>query len=85
VVQRVAKTSLTHWLSKRIGITTSILAFSGAALADLAVDPQYASGSGKYFQAQDGTLSETRSSQTSYDEQRALALWDDSKRLVGLG
>jgi hypothetical protein len=25
-----------------------------------------------------------RSSETSYDEQRALALWDDSKRLVGL-
>jgi NAD(P)-dependent dehydrogenase (short-subunit alcohol dehydrogenase family) len=85
VVQRVAKTSLMHWMSKRIGITTSTLAFSGAALADLAVDPQYASGSGKYFQAQQDALSETRSSQTSYDEQRALALWDDSKRLVGLG
>jgi hypothetical protein len=70
--------------SKRIGITTSTLAFSGAALAELAVDPQYASGSGKYFQAQEGELSETRSSQTSYDEQRALALWSDSTRLVGL-
>ncbi len=84
VVQRVAKTSLMHWVSKRIGITTSTLAFSGAALAELAVDPQFASGSGKYFQAQEGQLSETRSSQTSYDEQRALALWNDSKRLVGL-
>jgi NAD(P)-dependent dehydrogenase (short-subunit alcohol dehydrogenase family) len=84
-VQRVAKTSLMHWMSKRIGITTSTLAFSGAALAELAVDPQYASESGSYFQAQDGALSKVRSSKTSYDEQRALALWDDSKRLVGLG
>ncbi|WP_428339615.1 hypothetical protein [Mycobacterium sp.] len=72
-------------MSRRIGITTSTLAFSGAALADIAVDPQYASGSGKYFQAQDGTLSDVRSSMASYDEQRALALWNDSKRLVGLG
>jgi NAD(P)-dependent dehydrogenase (short-subunit alcohol dehydrogenase family) len=84
VVQYVAKTSLMHWVSKHIGITTSTLAFSGAALAELAVDPQYASGSGKYFQAREGELSATRSSQTSYDEQRALALWNDSKRLVGL-
>jgi hypothetical protein len=84
VVQYVAKTSLMYWVSKRVGITTSTLAFSGAALAELAVDAQYASGSGKYFQAQEGRLSETRSSQTSYDEQRALALWNDSKRLVGL-
>jgi hypothetical protein len=50
----------------------------------LAVDPQYASESGTYFQAQEGKLSKVRSSQTSYDAQRALALWDDSKRLVGL-
>jgi NAD(P)-dependent dehydrogenase (short-subunit alcohol dehydrogenase family) len=84
VVQYVAKTPLMHWMSKRVGITTSTLAFSGAALAELAVDPQYASESGTYFQAQDGQLSKVRSSKTSYDEQRALALWDDSKRLVGL-
>ncbi len=84
VVQYLAKTSLMYWVSKRIGITTSTLAFSGAALADLSVGAQYASASGKYFQAQEGKLSETRSSQTSYDEQRALALWNDSKRLVGL-
>ena len=85
VVQYVAKSSLMEWVSRRVGITTSTLAFSGAALAELAVDPQYASGSGKYFQAQDGELSEVRSSTMSYDEQRALALWNDSKRLVGLG
>ena len=85
VVQYVAKSSLMDWVSRRVGITTSTLAFSGAALAELAVDPQYASESGTYFQAQDGQLSEVRSSKTSYDEQRALALWNDSKRLVGLG
>jgi NAD(P)-dependent dehydrogenase (short-subunit alcohol dehydrogenase family) len=85
VVQYVAKTSLMQWMSKRIGITTSTLAFSGAALAELAVDPQYASESGTYFQAQNGQLSKVRSSKTSYDEQRALTLWNDSKRLVGLG
>jgi NAD(P)-dependent dehydrogenase (short-subunit alcohol dehydrogenase family) len=84
VVQYVAKTSLMHWMSKRIGITTSTLAFSGAALAELAVDPQYASESGTYFQARDGQLSKVRSSTASYDEQRTLALWNDSKRLVGL-
>jgi NAD(P)-dependent dehydrogenase (short-subunit alcohol dehydrogenase family) len=84
VVQYVAKTSLMYWVSKRIGITTSTLAFSGAALAELAVDPQYASESGTYFQAQEGQLSKVQSSHTSYDEQRALALWDDSKRLVRL-
>lgn len=84
VVQYVAKSSLMDWVSRRVGITTSTLAFSGAALADLAVDPRYASGSGKYFQAQDGKLSEVRSSTASYDEQRALALWNDSERLVGI-
>jgi NAD(P)-dependent dehydrogenase (short-subunit alcohol dehydrogenase family) len=82
VVQAIAKSSLMEWVSRRVGITTSTLAFSGAALADLAVDPRYASGSGKYFQAQDGKLSEVRSSTVSYDEQRALALWNDSKRLT---
>jgi NAD(P)-dependent dehydrogenase (short-subunit alcohol dehydrogenase family) len=83
-VQWVAKTSLMYWVSKGIGITTSTLAFSGAALAELAVDPRHASESGTYFQAQDGQLSKVRSSKTSYDEQRALALWDESKCLVGL-
>ncbi|OBB96471.1 hypothetical protein A5782_04855 [Mycobacterium sp. 852002-40037_SCH5390672] len=84
VVQWLAKTSLMNWVSKRLGGTTSTLAFSGAALADLAVDPQHAGGSGGYFQAKEGKLSKVRSSKVSYDEQRALALWNDSKRLVGL-
>jgi len=83
-VQWLWKTSLMHRVSKRIGITTSTLAFSGASLADLAVDPRYRTESGAYFQAQEGKLSKVRSSKVSYDEQRALALWNDSKRLVGL-
>jgi NAD(P)-dependent dehydrogenase (short-subunit alcohol dehydrogenase family) len=83
-VQYVAKSSLMYWVSKRAGITTSTLAFSGAALADLAVDAQYASASGAYFQAQEGKLSNVPSSKASYDEAASLALWNDSARLVGL-
>jgi NAD(P)-dependent dehydrogenase (short-subunit alcohol dehydrogenase family) len=83
-VQWLATSSLMKWVSKRIGVTTSTVAFSGAALADLAVNKQYATGSGEYFQAQQGKLSRVRSSKASYDEQRALTLWNDSKRLVGL-
>ena len=83
-VQWLAKSSLMRWTSKRVGVTTSTAAFSGAALADIAVNKQYATGSGEYFQAREGTLSRTPSSTASYDEQRALALWNDTKRLVGL-
>jgi NAD(P)-dependent dehydrogenase (short-subunit alcohol dehydrogenase family) len=83
-VQWLATTSLFHWVSKRIGTTTSTVAFSGAALADLAIETLYAAGSGGYFQAREGTLSKVRSSTVSYDEQRAMTLWNDSRRLVGL-
>jgi NAD(P)-dependent dehydrogenase (short-subunit alcohol dehydrogenase family) len=85
VVQYVAKSSLMEWVSRRVGITTSTLAFSGAALADIAVDAEYASASGAYFQAHDGKLTSAQSSKMSYDEQRALTLWNDSERLVGIG
>ncbi|WP_157171864.1 SDR family NAD(P)-dependent oxidoreductase [Nocardia higoensis] len=83
-VQWLSKTALTQWLSKHVGITTSTLEFSGAALADLAVDARYGTESGAYFQAREGKLSKVRSSEASYDEQRALTLWNDSKRLAGL-
>lgn len=83
-VRWLANTSLFNWLSKRIGVTTSTLPFSGAALADLAVNDQYATGSGAYFQAKEGELSMVQSSKVSYDQQRAMSLWNDSKRLVGL-
>jgi len=83
-VQRLATSSLMKSISTCIGVTTSTVAFSGAALADLAVGKQYATVSGKYFQAQEGKLLQRQSSKVSYDEERALALWNDSKRLVGL-
>ena len=81
-VQWLSNTRAMGWISKRMGVKTSTAEFSGASLADIAVDAHYVTGS--YFQANDGKLSKTKSSKTSYDERRALALWNDSKRLVGL-
>jgi NAD(P)-dependent dehydrogenase (short-subunit alcohol dehydrogenase family) len=83
-VQVIAKTRLMKWVGKRIGVTQGTISFSGASLAQIAADPKYANGSGKYFQSNDGALSETRSSKMSYDEHRALKLWEDSKTLVRL-
>ena len=83
-VQVLAKTRLMKWIMKRAGVTQSTVGFSGASLAQMAVDPAYANASGKYFQSQDGALREKRSSKLSYDEPRALKLWNDSKMLVRL-
>ncbi len=83
-VQVLAKTRFMKWVMKRAGVTQSTVSFSGASLAKLAADPAYANGSGKYFQSQDGALHERRSSKLSYDEARALKLWNDSKTLVRL-
>ncbi len=83
-VQWLAKTSLMKGLMKRIGVTQGSVGFSGASLAQIAVDPLYANTSGKYLQSNDGALNETRSSKMSYDEQRAAKLWNDSKTLVRL-
>lgn len=83
-VQWLSTSSLMKFVSKRLGVTTSTVAFSGGALADLAVNNLYAAASGQYFQAKEGRLSSVRSSKASYDEQRALTLWNDSMRLVGL-
>ncbi len=63
--------------------TMGSLAFSGASLARLAADPAYADASGKYFQSNDGKLSETRSSILSYDEARAASLWNQMRRWPG--
>lgn len=83
-VQVLAKTSLMKWIMKRMGVTQGSVSFSGASLAELAADSVYSNGSGKYFQSNAGVLSATRSSTLSYDEQRALKLWNDSKTLVRL-
>jgi NAD(P)-dependent dehydrogenase (short-subunit alcohol dehydrogenase family) len=56
---------------------------SGAALARLVVDPDLASVSGKYFPSHT-RWQETRSSDASYDQERARALWDDSIRRAQL-
>ncbi len=73
-----------NWVSRRIGVTVSDVAFSGASLAALATGPQHADASGRYFQAREGHLSTVRSAKLSYDEPRAAKLWDDSRRLVHL-
>jgi NAD(P)-dependent dehydrogenase (short-subunit alcohol dehydrogenase family) len=53
---------------------------SGRALARLVLDPALDSVSGRYFEG----LKEIRSSEESYDEAKAAALWDQSAELVGL-
>ncbi len=83
-VQWLAPTPFMRWVMKRMGITQGSIGFSGASLARLAADPAYTNGSGKYFQSNHGVLSERRSSKLSYDEQRALKLWNDCKMLVRL-
>ncbi|MBY8857431.1 SDR family NAD(P)-dependent oxidoreductase [Nocardia sp. CA2R105] len=83
-VRWIAGSAAMKWVSKRIGVTTSDMGFSGASLAAIATDADYAGASGKYFQANDGTLSAVRSARMSYDESRARKLWDDSKQLVHL-
>ncbi len=72
------------WFSKRIGVTTSDVEFSGASLAGLAIDSAYADASGRYYQANDGTFSAVKSANVSYDEVRAAKLWNDSRQLVQL-
>ncbi|WP_339880031.1 SDR family NAD(P)-dependent oxidoreductase [uncultured Algoriphagus sp.] len=78
----LAGTSLIQWVIKRNGITTSTADFSGESLARLAIEPAYATGSGKYFQCNVGKLSERRSSKLSYDENRAARLWKDTQELI---
>ena len=82
--QWLARTRSIKWITKRVGVTQGSISFSGACLAKVASDTAYENGSGKYFQSNDGALSETRSSKLTYDEQRALKLWNDSITLVGL-
>jgi hypothetical protein len=84
LVQWLANSAFMHWVMKRSGVTIGDVVFSGASLAMVAVDPNYANGSGKYFQTNNGKLIKRRSSKLSYDEQRALKLWNDTKTLIHL-
>ena len=81
-VQWLARSRLIKKIMKRVGVTQGSITFSGAALAKVAADPSYSNASGRYYQCNDGQLSETRSSKLSYDEQRAIKLWNDSLTLV---
>jgi NAD(P)-dependent dehydrogenase (short-subunit alcohol dehydrogenase family) len=83
-MQWLAKSLFMKWISIRVGVTQGSLGFSGASLARVASDPAYMKGSGKYFQSNNGVLTDRCSSRLSYDEQRAVKLWNDSKRLVRL-
>jgi NAD(P)-dependent dehydrogenase (short-subunit alcohol dehydrogenase family) len=84
VVQRLLRTALVKGLLQRLGVTMGSLNFSGDALAKVVTDPRFADGSGKYFQSNNGTLIEARSSKASYDEAKAVKLWTDSEQLVHL-
>jgi light-dependent protochlorophyllide reductase len=63
------------------GINTADKA--GAALAAVVLDPALARVSGKYFPSHT-RWREARSSDESYDEERARTLWEESSRLTGL-
>ncbi|WP_259663993.1 SDR family NAD(P)-dependent oxidoreductase [Rhizobium bangladeshense] len=80
----IAGTSFARRLMKLAGITLGSLEVSGASLAKLATDTAYAQGSGRYFQVNDGSFGERRSATISYDEARAIKLWNASKQLVSL-
>lgn len=70
------------FLLRKLGVTMGQMPLSGEALAMLAVDPTFADASGKYFQSKSGNLVESRSSTVSYDQSKAVSLWQDSGRLV---
>ncbi|WMT88731.1 SDR family NAD(P)-dependent oxidoreductase [Pelagibacterium sp. 26DY04] len=83
-IQSLTRSAPVKWFLTRIGITAGSLEFSGNALADVAIGPEYADDSGKYLQSNNKRLQATRSSRMSYDERRAAKLWEESKRLVKL-
>ena len=57
---------------------------AGGALARLVTDPALAGVTGKYFPSH-ARWQAAASSDASYDEGRARALWDTSVKLSGLG
>jgi len=81
---RLLRTRMMKWLLKKLGVTMGSLSFSGDALAQIAIDPEFADATGQYLQSNNGSLIKVRSSKISYDEQKAVKLWKDSETLVGL-
>jgi NAD(P)-dependent dehydrogenase (short-subunit alcohol dehydrogenase family) len=84
LVRWLSRTSVVKGILKMLGVTVGSVSFSGAGLAKMVMDPAFAGGSGKYFQSNNGTLREARSSKVSYDKDRAKKLWSDSAQLVHL-
>ena len=85
---------LARWIWDRVGpgfgrlasrFVTSIntAPHSGEALARVVVDPALERTSGKYFPSHSRFL-EAKSSDASYDEERARGLWEASVRFAGL-
>lgn len=81
---QLLRTKLIKWLLQKLGVTMGSLAFSGDALARLAIDPAFTDARGQYLQSKNGLLLTSRSSNASYDEQKASKLWKDSAMLVKL-
>ena len=66
---------------RRLGVPFSTPEASGRALARLVTDPSLEGISGRYFEVG----GEARSSEESYDREKAAELWETSAELVGLG
>ncbi|MDP9478441.1 MAG: SDR family NAD(P)-dependent oxidoreductase [Actinomycetota bacterium] len=66
---------------RRLGVPFSTAETSGRALARLVTDPSLEGVSGRYFEIDE----EARSSEESYDREKARELWETSAALVGLG
>lgn len=67
-------------LFSSMGVSISTPEVSGKAMARLVLDPTLEHTSGKYFQIHQ----ERRSSEESYDQEKATQLWDDTMELLGL-
>jgi light-dependent protochlorophyllide reductase len=72
--------ALLRWTMRRFQANVHHPEESGRALARLVLDPALEGVSGRYFEG----LIDIRSSEESYDEAKAAALWDQSAELVGL-
>jgi hypothetical protein len=71
------------WMLSPVLPTINPAPKAGRALARLVLDPALESVSGKYFPSHT-RWREARSSDDSYDSQRARALWETSVRMSGL-
>jgi light-dependent protochlorophyllide reductase len=68
----------------RVATTVNTAERSGSALAELILDPGLERSSGRYFPSHT-RFREGRSSDESYDREKARALWDASVRWTDLG